>query len=159
MARMDRAAIDGIELEFEIRGAGEPVVLIHAGHFADRFRPLLDEPALVGRYRVATYHRVGCGGSSRIEGAVSFAQQAAHCRSLMRYLGRTRDASPSRPSPSSAKSRELDPIWEERQALLLAWLPNVEAFVLAGASHLLQVENPRGMAQGLSAFFARHPLG
>jgi pimeloyl-ACP methyl ester carboxylesterase len=58
-----------------------------------------------------------------------------------------------------AKSRALDPIWEERQALLLAWLPNVEAFVLAVASHLLQVENPRGMAQGLTAFFARHPLG
>ena len=46
----------------------------------------------------------------------------------------------------------------ERQELLLSWLPNVEPFVLADATHLLQVQNPRGMAEGLAAFFARHPL-
>ena len=57
-----------------------------------------------------------------------------------------------------AKSQELDPIWGERQELLLSWLPNVEPFVLADATHLLQVQNPRGMAEGLAAFFARHPL-
>ena len=57
-----------------------------------------------------------------------------------------------------AKSKELDPIWDERQALLLAWLPNVEPFVLADATHLLQVQNPRGMAEGLVAFFTRHAL-
>jgi pimeloyl-ACP methyl ester carboxylesterase len=38
------------------------------------------------------------------------------------------------------------------------WLPNVEPFVLPDATHLLQVENPRGMADGVTAFFARHPL-
>ena len=57
-----------------------------------------------------------------------------------------------------AKSKELSPIWNERQELLLAWLPNVEPFVLPDATHLLEVENPRGMAEGLAAFFARHPL-
>ena len=30
-----RAALDDIELEYEISGTGEPVVLIHPGHFAD----------------------------------------------------------------------------------------------------------------------------
>ena len=59
---------------------------------------------------------------------------------------------------TGAKSQELDRIWEERQALLLAWLPNVEPFVLPDATHLLQVQHPRGMAEGLAAFFARHPL-
>jgi hypothetical protein len=29
---------------------------------------------------------------------------------------------------------------------------------LPGAAHLLHVENPRGMAEALAAFFARHPL-
>jgi 3-oxoadipate enol-lactonase len=57
-----------------------------------------------------------------------------------------------------ARSLELDPIWSERQQLLLDWLPNVEPFVLPDATHLLQVENPRGMAEALAAFFARHPL-
>jgi 3-oxoadipate enol-lactonase len=57
-----------------------------------------------------------------------------------------------------AKSQELAPIWGERQELLLTWLPNVEPFVLPEAGHLLQIQNPRGMAEGLAAFFARHPL-
>jgi pimeloyl-ACP methyl ester carboxylesterase len=57
-----------------------------------------------------------------------------------------------------AKSKEIAPIWEERQELLLTWLPNVEPFVLSDAMHLLHVQNPRGMAEGLAAFFARHPL-
>src|SRR5262245_37348381 len=87
MKQMDRATIDGVELEYEIRGTGEPVVLVHAGVFAGWFKPLLEEPALTGSYRVLSYHRIGYAGSSRVEGPVSIAQQAAHLRSLMRRLG------------------------------------------------------------------------
>jgi pimeloyl-ACP methyl ester carboxylesterase len=50
------------------------------------------------------------------------------------------------------------PITVERQELLLSWLPNVEACVLPDAGHLMQVQNPNGMAERLSAFFARHQL-
>ena len=56
------------------------------------------------------------------------------------------------------KSLELSPIWNERQQLMLSSLPNVEAFVLPGTTHLLHVQNPRGMAEALAAFFARHPM-
>jgi pimeloyl-ACP methyl ester carboxylesterase len=272
--RMDRALLEDIELEYEFRGAGEPVVLIHPGHFADWFTPLLAEPALTEHYRVLWYHRVGSAGSSHIAVPVSLAQHAAHCRALMRHLGIARahvvghsssgnvalqlaldapdavhslavlePALMSVPSAQTsrafvgtamqlyragdkagavdtflrgtcgpgyraaldqalpgafeqhvadadtffdqelpalqqwsftredacritqpvlavigAKSQELDPIWGERQDLLLSWLPNVEPFVLPAAMHLLQVQNPRGMAEGLAAFFARHPL-
>src|SRR5262249_27264448 len=48
--------------------------------------------------------------------------------------------------------------FQQRQELLLEWLPNVEPFVLAGAGHLLHLQNPSGMADALAAFFARHPL-
>ena len=84
---MSRANVDGVELEYETRGNGEPVVLVHAGIFADWFKPLLDEPALDGPYRVVSYHRVGYAGSGRLAGPVSIAQQAAHLRGLMRHLG------------------------------------------------------------------------
>jgi pimeloyl-ACP methyl ester carboxylesterase len=84
---LDRAALEGLELEYELRGAGEPVVLIHPGHFAEWCTPLLAEPALTDWYRVLSYHRIGCAGSSPLAGPVSFAQQAAHCRALMRHLG------------------------------------------------------------------------
>src|SRR5262245_9314875 len=271
---MDRVALEGIELEYETRGAGEPVVLIHPGHFADWFTPLLNEPAITDSYYVVNYHRAGCAGSGHIASPVSLAQQAAHCRSMMRHLGIERahvvvnsssanialqlaldapdaihslallepalmnvpSAKTSRAFVGTAiqsyhagdnagavdtflqgvcgpgyraileqrlagsfrqyvadagtffskelpallqwsytredatritrpvlavigeKSKEVGPIWGERQELLLAWLPNVEPFVLSDAGHLLQVENPRGMAAGLAAFFGRHPI-
>lgn len=51
----------------------------------------------------------------------------------------------------------MRPPFVQRQELLLAWLQDVEPFILPGAIHLLQVENPRGMAEALAAFLARHP--
>jgi 3-oxoadipate enol-lactonase len=50
------------------------------------------------------------------------------------------------------------PTFPERLELLLSWLPNAELFVLPDASHLLHVENPRGMAEGIGSFFALHPV-
>ena len=269
---MDRAVLDEVGLDYEIHGDGEPVLLIHPGIFADWFLPLLEQPSLT-RYRLVRYHRVGCCGSTRIPGAVSVSQQAAHARSLMQHLGIVKahivghsssalvalqlalDApdvvhslsvlEPALMSvPSAATSRAfvglalqlyragdsaaaidtflqgacgpayravLDrvlpaafdqhvadantffeqefpalqqwsfrhedarrviqpvlagvgarslehPIWRERQQLLLDWLPNVEPFVIPDATHLLQIENPGGVAEGLAGFFARHPL-
>ena len=87
MQHMPRATLDGIELEYEVRGAGEPVVLMHAGVCADFFKPLMQESALTQRYTLLNYHRVGYGQSLRVAGPVSIAQQAAHCRSLLRHLG------------------------------------------------------------------------
>jgi len=85
---LSRANVDGLELEYETRGSGEPVVLVHAGIFADWFKPLVDEPGFAGRYRMVSYHRVGYAGSSRLAGRpVSIAEQAAHLRGLMRHLG------------------------------------------------------------------------
>jgi pimeloyl-ACP methyl ester carboxylesterase len=275
---MSRASLDGVELEYEVRGVGEPVVLVHAGVFAGWYKPLLNELALANRYRVLTYNRVGYAGSSRVAGSVSIAQQAAHVGALMRHLGMQRahlvghssggniilqlalDApeivgslavlEPALPVEESGserllatrafmapvieryragdkagavdgfmrgvtgpdyritldrvlpgafddavasadtffgqelpavrqwsfrredarritqpvlavigeKSKEQSPIWDARQKMLLTWLPNAEGFVLPGATHLLYLENPRGMAERLAAFFARHPL-
>jgi 3-oxoadipate enol-lactonase len=84
---MIRAKIDGVELEYDVRGSGEPVVFVHAGIFADWFKPLVAEPALASRFQVVSYHRVGYAGSSRVAGSVSIAEQAAHLRGLMRHLG------------------------------------------------------------------------
>ena len=274
---MSRASLDGVELEYEVRGVGEPVVLVHAGVFAGWYKPLMDEPALAG-YRVLTYHRIGYAGSSHVAGPVSIAQQAAHLGALMRHLGLQRahlvghssggniilqlamDApemvgslavlEPALPVEASGsdrllstrpfmapvieryragdkagavdgfmrgvtgpdyrialdrvlpdafvesvasadtffgqelpavrqwsfrredahlitqpvlavigeKSKKQSPIWDARQEMMLTWLPNAEGFVLPGATHLLYVENPRGMAERLAAFFSRHPL-
>ena len=51
-----------------------------------------------------------------------------------------------------------EPFFRERRDLLFAWLPNTEPFELPGATHLLQVENPRGLAEALAAFLASHAV-
>lgn len=275
MKVLDRAAVDGLELEYEFRGSGEPVVLIHWGVSATWAEPLLDEAALSDQYRLLSYHRAGFGGSSPIEGPVSIADHARHCLLLMRHLGIDRahvvghsssvpialqlaleapsavhtvvSMDAARPAPPTELqsafvrefvkpaveryragddegavdtffrgvfgpdyrdplerglpgafdqavsdadtffNQELPALWErwsfteedamritqpvlavvgensartfrERRELLLSWLPNVEPFELPGATHLLHVQNPRGMAEALASFFARHPL-
>lgn len=278
---MSRAKLESIELEYEVRGSGEPVILVHAGVFAHWFKPLMEEPALAGRYRLVRYHRIGYAGSSRVAGPVTIAQQAEHLRSLMRHLGIERAhivghsssgnialqlaldapdmvqslallepaliavaAGPQGTGPVlgsslqlgpvferyragdkagavdafmrgvggpayrtavdrvlpgafdqavadadtffgqelpavrqwpftregasrithpvlaviGAQSKELSPVWSERHELILAWLPKAEPFVLPDANHLLHVQNPRGMAEALVGFFARHPI-
>ena len=46
----------------------------------------------------------------------------------------------------------------ERQKLLLDWLPNAEPLDLPGLTHLLHVQDPAAVADGLTGFFARHPI-
>jgi pimeloyl-ACP methyl ester carboxylesterase len=56
---------------------------------------------------------------------------------------------------------ESDALWSrfgETHRLLLEWLPHAEGFVLPGATHFMQIENPRGVAEVLAAFWARHRL-
>ena len=83
---MDRAVLDGAELEYQIHGSGEPVVLIHPGIYADWFTPLLGEPILT-THIAFVLTTVSMCGEQPFDGPVSLAKHAAHCRSLMRLLG------------------------------------------------------------------------
>ncbi len=270
---MERASLDGAELEYEVSGTGEPVVFIHGAFIADTFRPLLAEPSLTGRYRLILYHRRGYAGSSRASEPVSVARQAADCRALLHHLGveqahvvghsyggdvafqlaldtpgvvhslallepvlmvgasaqgyreslargveRYREAGAAvvvdeflqarwpgyratldRVLPGAfaqavadagtwfehelpgqldwrfgeAEARRItqpvlsvlggqsDALWSrfgETHRLLLGWLLHAEGFVLPGTTHLMQIQGPRGMAEALAAFWARHRL-
>jgi pimeloyl-ACP methyl ester carboxylesterase len=262
-----RATADGLELEYQISGSGEPVVFVHHGAGADWFDPLCREPTLADCYRLVRYHRAGYAGSSRLVPPLTFSQEATNFRELLRHLALERvhvvghsasacialqialdapdhvqslvllePALMAVPSPPEvpqalelyragdttaavdtflrgtcgAQSRsvlerevpgaleramadaptffehelpalrqwsfgpdearrvrqpvlavigdESDPRFQERQKLLLDWLPNVEPFVLPRAGHLLHLQNPADMAAGLAAFFTRHSL-
>jgi pimeloyl-ACP methyl ester carboxylesterase len=271
---LKRLSIDGAELEYEVVGAGEPVVLIHGALIAEAYAPLCAEPALTAHYRLVRYHRRGYAGSSRVSAPFSIAQQAADCRALLRGLGIERahvvghssggvialqlalDAPevvhslvllepalldvPSGPLFAEAigpalqmyqagnKEGALDgflrvaigpayrsfldelipggyaqaladaatffavelpsigewrftqedarrisqPVlavfgsesvkdwvgWPEVQARLLEWMPQAEPYVLAGSNHALEEMDPRGVAEAMSAFLARHPI-
>lgn len=84
---MKRVRVNGLELAISERGSGEPVILVHGSIVADSAMPLLGEAALVERYRVIAYHRVGYGDSDRAAGPVSVAEQARQCRAVLRALG------------------------------------------------------------------------
>jgi pimeloyl-ACP methyl ester carboxylesterase len=53
------------------------------------------------------------------------------------------------------RSRDVGPAFDERHALLRAWLPAAESFELPAANHLMHVQNPGGLAERLADFFAR----
>ncbi len=82
-----RSRINDVDLEYDDRGDGEPVLFIHGALLADAFAPLLAQPALADRYRLVSYHRRGYAGSSPHTGPCSIAQQAADALSLLDHLG------------------------------------------------------------------------
>jgi pimeloyl-ACP methyl ester carboxylesterase len=48
--------------------------------------------------------------------------------------------------------------WPEVHARVQEWMPQAEPFVLAGANHALEEMDPRGVAEAMAAFLARHPI-
>jgi pimeloyl-ACP methyl ester carboxylesterase len=89
---MEKTKINGMSLEYEVKGSGEPLLLISTGPIADSFLPFLSDKALTGPYRMIAYHQRGQAGSPRVAGteAVSFEQHAADAALLLRHLGVTR---------------------------------------------------------------------
>ena len=87
---MERVHVNGVELELEAQGSGEPVLLVHGSILADGFAPLLAEPALSGRYRLISYHRRGFARSTHPNTPVSIAEQAADARAVLRHAGAER---------------------------------------------------------------------
>jgi pimeloyl-ACP methyl ester carboxylesterase len=81
-----RALVNGVELEYDVAGQGEPVLLI-SPVVADGFLPLLAEPALAHRYRLITYHKRGWAGSTHTPAPVSIADHAADAATLLGHLG------------------------------------------------------------------------
>jgi pimeloyl-ACP methyl ester carboxylesterase len=86
---VQRADIKGIQLEYQISGAGDSIVFIHGAFIADSFRPLLAEPALADRYKLITYRRRGYGSLKANFDTMptTAAQQSADCAGLLRHLG------------------------------------------------------------------------
>jgi pimeloyl-ACP methyl ester carboxylesterase len=83
---MEKAKVNGVELEYDVTGSGEPVLLI-SPVVADGFLPLVSERALTARYRLITYHKRGWVGSTRTSGPVSVADHAADAAALLGHLG------------------------------------------------------------------------
>lgn len=84
--RMQKARVNGADLEYEVRGEGEPVLLIHGSHVCGSFVPLLAEQALTDHFQVIRYHRRGFGESTPPPEPFTMAQQADDARALLEHL-------------------------------------------------------------------------
>jgi pimeloyl-ACP methyl ester carboxylesterase len=83
---MKRAQVNGVELEYEVVGSGEPVLLI-SPVLADGFLPLQSEPALLNSYQLIRYHKRGWVGSTHTSPPVSVATHAVDAAALLEHLG------------------------------------------------------------------------
>lgn len=83
---MERAKVNGVELEYEVSGTGEPILLI-SPVVADGFAPFLAEPALVRHYTLIRYHKRGWVGSTHTPPPVTVADHAADAAALLDHLG------------------------------------------------------------------------
>jgi pimeloyl-ACP methyl ester carboxylesterase len=83
---MESAKVNGVELEYEVVGSGEPVLLI-SPVLADGFLPLLSEPALADRYQLIRYHKRGWVNSTHTPPPVSVANHAADAAAILDHLG------------------------------------------------------------------------
>lgn len=269
---MQQGTVNGIRLEWNDRGTGEPVVLTHGALVAATFETMAAEPALAGLRRIRL-HRRGYAGSDHPEGIASVTRNAQDLLALLDHLGiprahlvghssgalismraallapervatlslleppmlaepfgrefmqrnlvpvleafrsgRHEDAvlgfavavsgrpaaerlaglmpgaieqavrdcatffereipgfedglfDPSREAKPlvmpglSVVGEESDPLFQKSHELLLSCLPNVTALRIPRATHFLQVEEPRAVAEGVAAFLRRHPL-
>ena len=83
---MKKAKVNGVELEYEEQGSGEPILLVPNGPFADCFVPLMSAPSLARRYRLIRYHQRGQAGSTHTTAPVAFADHAADAAALLAFL-------------------------------------------------------------------------
>ena len=81
---MEKAAINGVDIAFDVKGEGEPVLLIHGGAIADGMKPLMDQPAFAG-FKLINYHRRGFGESGG-QPPAEISTDADDARKLLEHL-------------------------------------------------------------------------
>lgn len=80
------AEVNGINLYFEARGAGRPLILLHGGlGSGDMFGPVL--PALAGRHQVITVDLQGHGRTADIDRPIDVRLMADDIAALIGHLG------------------------------------------------------------------------
>src|SRR4051794_28069257 len=82
---MDSFVAGGSTLEYQVRGGGEPLLMIHGAIIGDAFEALAEN--LSASYELITYHRRGFGASSPARESGTMIDQAADAVALLDHLG------------------------------------------------------------------------
>jgi pimeloyl-ACP methyl ester carboxylesterase len=82
-----RVPINDIELEYEIRGDGPPMLFIHGANLAGGLSALSRHEVLSEQVQAIRYHRRGMAGSTRGSGPINVERQAGDALGLLDALG------------------------------------------------------------------------
>ncbi len=86
MSALGPVRVGDVDLETEVIGEGEPVVLVQTALTADELRPLGEQVVRSGGYQVIHYHRRGYAGSGPLLRPGSVVADAADCSALLDAL-------------------------------------------------------------------------
>jgi pimeloyl-ACP methyl ester carboxylesterase len=84
---MERVRLDGADIEYGVRGSGEPVVFIHGAVLSDGFVPVIEQPAITENFQVVNYRRRGYAGSSPAAAGMTMQAWAGDVIALLDHLG------------------------------------------------------------------------
>jgi 3-oxoadipate enol-lactonase len=85
---MECLQIDDAQIEYEVRGQGEPVLLIHLSVIADGLAyPLFARPEIAARYQLIHFHRRGYGSSTLGSVPLTAAREAGDAAGVLAHLG------------------------------------------------------------------------
>jgi pimeloyl-ACP methyl ester carboxylesterase len=84
---MERVQLNGADIEYDVRGSGEPVVFIHGAILSDGFLPVIKQTGIEENFRIVNYRRRGYAGSSRAPSGMTIQGWAGDCIALLKHLG------------------------------------------------------------------------
>jgi pimeloyl-ACP methyl ester carboxylesterase len=85
--RIERVQLNGADIEYDVRGSGEPVVFIHGAILSDGFVPVIEQTGIAENFRIVNYRRRGYAGSSRAPAGMTMQRWAGDCIALLNHLG------------------------------------------------------------------------
>jgi pimeloyl-ACP methyl ester carboxylesterase len=85
--RIERVQLNGADIEYDVRGSGEPVVFIHGAILSDGFVPVIEQAGIAENFRIVNYRRRGYAGSSRAPAGMTMQEWAGDCIALLNHLG------------------------------------------------------------------------
>jgi pimeloyl-ACP methyl ester carboxylesterase len=141
---METVTVNGVELEYEATGSGEPLLLI-SPVLADGFLPLLSEPALADRHLLIRYHKRGWAGSTHTPPPVSISDHAADAAALLDHLEIPR-AHVAGHSSGAAVAAQL--ALERSEAVRTLVLMELSLFSVPSAGSFLEQAGPAFEAYG-----------
>src|SRR5262245_42317704 len=85
--RMERVQLNGADIEYDVRGSGEPVVFIHGAILSDGFVPVIEQTGIAENFQIVHYRRRGYAGSSRALAGMTMQGWAGDCIAWLNHLG------------------------------------------------------------------------